>query len=111
MSWDAIIVKTSDPNYIKPADGAQFLPMGTAQEIRGKLTTAIPSIKWWSSYQGHSLVGSLSLEFSLMGRTEKKSLASVPKRPGDSDLVESVGVSARGTGEPLSVLVAIAKAN
>ncbi len=112
MSWDATIAKTSDPKFIKPADEARFLPMGTALEVRNNLTTAAPSIEWSSASQGHAYVGSLSLEFSFLGKIEEnESLASMAKRPQDADEVGSIGVSARGAGDPLEVVISIAKAN
>lgn len=111
MSWDAIIAKTSDSNYIKPADDARLVAMGTAQEIRGKLSSALPSLKWSSASEGHGNVESLSLEFSLLGKSDAAKPMKPSKLPGDSDPIESVGVSARGTGDPVGVIVSIAKAN
>ncbi|MFO1449859.1 MAG: hypothetical protein U1F61_17000 [Opitutaceae bacterium] len=111
MSWDAIIAKTSDSHYIKPADDARLVAMGTAQEIRGKLSSALPSIKWSSSSEGHGYVESLSLEFSLRGKSDPSKPTKASKPPGDSDPIESVGVSARGTGDPVNIVVSIAKTN
>jgi hypothetical protein len=34
MSWDAIIVKTSDPNFAKPAEDTQVLPMHLKRKRR-----------------------------------------------------------------------------
>lgn len=111
MSWDAILVKTTEPNSAKPADDAKPLPMGTAREVRNKLEDAVPAINWWSSSEGHGYIGNLSLEFSLMGKTEGREPRDVSKPLRDADEVETVGVSARGEGDPVTLVCNIAKKN
>ena len=111
MSWDAILVKTTDTNSAKPADDAKYLPMGTAREVRSKLEDAVPAIQWWSSSEGHGYIGNLSIEFSLLGKTEGVNPPGMLKPLRDADQVETVGVSARGEGDPLTLVCNIAKKN
>lgn len=115
MSWDAILVKTSDTNFAKPADNATGISMGKPAELRGKINSVIPGIHWWNGTEGNANMGSLSLEFSLIGNEKVNfpvvTAAQIPKPPGELDDVGSIGVSARGAGDPVSILVTIAKAN
>lgn len=111
MSWDAIIAKTSDTNYTKPGDDAAFVSMGNPAEVRAKLNLGLPSLKWSSRSDGHADVGSLSLEFTLMGKSEHVGRESEPKQLTEAESVDSIGVSARGNGDPVSVVVGLAKSN
>lgn len=110
MSWDAIIAKTADPNYAKPAENAAFLSMGTVKDVRAKVNAAVPQIKWSNGQEGVAFIGSLSLEINLAGKSDGTTAATA-KRLSDHDEVESIGVSARGDGDPVATLVSLAKEN
>jgi hypothetical protein len=107
MSWDVIIAKAADTNYCKPAESTGLLPMGTPGELHAKLDAVVPAIHWTSNAEGHAYVGSLSLEFSLGGKTDGIAPTATPL--AGSDQVQSIGVSARGSGDPVATVVAIAR--
>lgn len=109
MSWDAIIAKTADQNFAKPADDALYLPMGSASSIQAKLNSALPELEWSSASEGYARSGTLSLEFSLLGKMDPN--GSESRSIGINDEVESISVAARGSGDPVALLVVIAKAN
>lgn len=111
MSWDAIIGKTSDPNFAKPADNAPFVAMGKPKEVKAKLNMSLPGIDWSSTSEGHVYAGAVSLEFSLTGKSAAAATGITPPRLMESEDVEFIGVSARGSGAPIPILVSIAKAN
>jgi hypothetical protein len=111
MSWDATLAKTSDPNFARPAEDAKLLPMGKPADVRAALNATIPGIDWSHPPEGHVFMGDFSLEFYLTGKTPFQAGSTTIPNVSESDDVESVSVSARGSGDPISALVAVAKAN
>src|SRR5437868_12692939 len=108
MSWDAIIVKTTDPNYAKPREDAPSVVMGRVSEVQAKVKQVVPSVEWSSPAYGHASLGSLSLEFSMLGPTNS---ATAPEKLSLRSDVESIGIAARGSGDPISIIVTLAKSN
>ena len=114
MSWDAIIAKTSETGKGTPAENAPFLPMGKPDAVRSALNASIPGIEWTRGGGGTVSTREFSLEFMLMGDPMKQAKAIKgsplwgPQEPAE---VGAIGVSARGGGNPIPVLVALAKAN
>ena len=101
MSWDALIAKVADENFEKPAENAKLIGMGTAQEVRGVISEYFPTIKWQRDGQGFVLTDAGSLEFLLIGKRDTGENFNVTE---DSDEVDSIGVSARGGGDPVGII-------
>ncbi|HUR44764.1 MAG TPA: hypothetical protein VMZ27_02730 [Candidatus Saccharimonadales bacterium] len=108
MSWDAIFVKTTDPNFLHPAEHAGTMVMGPVSELQAKVKENLPSVEWTQPGYGHARIGSLSLEFSMLAPTVR---GAAPRSLSLSSDVDSIGVAARGSGDPLGVIVALAKSN
>ena len=108
MSWDAILTKTADPNFKKPAENADSISMGQPAEIRDILNKSVPGLHWSSRTEGHVEVDSLSVEFSLMGMLTNTDRSMPPKRLSEGDNVGGVAVTVRGNGNPVPWLVSLA---
>ena len=108
MSWDALIAKVASDNFEKPDQNAKLVGMGSSQEIRSVITKYFPSIKWQKDGQGFVATELGSLEFLLIGRRDTGENFNASQ---DSDTVESIGVSARGGGDPVGVIAQFAILN
>jgi hypothetical protein len=112
MSWDVIIAKTADPNFVKPSEDAGLLPLGNLNEVKVKLSAFDPKIEWASATQGHTIVGKISLEILLLGKTpERGAPRTTATSLAGSDDVWSIGISARGEGDPVALVTMLAKTN
>jgi hypothetical protein len=100
MSWDALIVKVAGDNYEKPTEHAKLVAMGNVRELRAAINEAFPGTKWDRSGDGFVQIESLGLEFRLIGKTASGKSSNTAQ---EDDKVQSIGVSARGTGNPNAV--------
>ena len=111
MSWDVIIGKTAGTNYAKPAEDAGFLPMGKPSEVKAKLDASIPSIQWFGADNGHASLDKLSLEINLIGPEDSNRPGLQPLPLRESDDVHMIGIAARGSGDPVALIVDLCKTN
>jgi hypothetical protein len=108
MSWDALIAKVAGDNFEKPAENAKLVSMGSVREMRSVISEYFPSIKWQENGQGFVTTDSGSLEFLLIGRRDTGANFNAIQ---DSEAVESIGVSARGGGDPVGIVTQFAILN
>jgi hypothetical protein len=108
MSWDAILTKTADPNFKKPAENADSISMGQPAAIRDILNKSVQGLHWNSQMEGHVDVDSFSVEFSLIGMSTDADRGVPPKRLSEGDDVGGVAVTVRGDGNPVPWLVSLA---
>ncbi len=108
MSWDALIAKTSGEDFHKPPENTELLPMGNAREIREIITRHFPETDWQRDGTGFLRSDSLFLEFRLLGKSPPKDpFLPIP----DEELVQSIGFSARGDGDPVGLIASFARQN
>ena len=110
MSWDVIIIKTTDPNFARPTEKADRVLMGKPDEVRSSLDKSIRGIHWTSTSHGVLNEGSLTLEF-LLSAPHNSVDGLPPVSLKASDEVDSIGVYARGSGNPVEIIVKAAKFN
>jgi hypothetical protein len=108
MSWDALIVKVAGDNYEKPTEHAKLVAMGNVRELRAAINEAFPGTKWDRSGDGFVQIESLGLEFRLIGKTASGKSSNAAQ---EDDKVQSIGVSARGTGNPVELITNFARKN
>lgn len=111
MSWDVIIGKKTGTNYAKPAEAAGFLPMGKPNEVKAKLDASIPSIQWSGAGNGYARFDKFSFEINFFGAESTNRLGLEPFPLREFDDVHMIGTSARGSGDPVAVIVDLCKTN
>ena len=108
MSWDALIAKAAGDNFEKPTENAKLVSMGSVHEMRSVISKHFPSIKWQENGQGVVTTDLGSLEFLLIGRRDTGENFNATL---ESQAVESIGVSARGGGDPVGIITQFAILN
>ena len=98
MSWDVVIMNFGKKRPSSPEEiwETPTRPLGTAAQVRKRISQALPEVKWEGPNWGVYTDGKdLSLEFSVEGKSK----------------IEEVIVHARGGGDAIGALLKIANAN
>jgi hypothetical protein len=109
MSWDLSV-------------GSPHGPLGSAAEVRRKVSSAMPQVDWSDPTCGFLEQGGYTLEFSLLGlddddedgdddELDDDDAGADESASADDDAPVSLHISVRGTGDPLPPLVKLCKAN
>lgn len=97
MSWDVVVMKYREPPppvAELPSDFAPE-PLGTTATIRAAIDAAFPNVDWSDPVWGIFDLGGFSLEFVI----------------GEAESTNSFSVYVRGTGDPISPLLRLARDN
>jgi hypothetical protein len=105
MSWDVSVESRSGP-------------MGSADQVRSKITAVLPEVDWSDPSEGFLERGSCSFQFVVLedddldGELDDEEGAEPePKPESGPKLLDGFLISVRGDGEPLPTLAKLCKAH
>ena len=96
MSWDVYILKFEGQPSLEKMDADDFkpLPMGSAEEVRERISVQWPGTDWSDPEWGYYEIDGCSIEFNL-----------------ESGTIEDLMLHIRGGGNPVPSIVAFCREN